>query len=64
MSEYTKYVLLRYRNHTNVVVCSGIKSVKYIYQYMTKGAEFIVAGIQSKYNQISEYLNYRYVSAP
>ncbi len=71
---YNPYLLLKYNCHINVEHCASVKSVKYIYKYVYKGydctnVEFRAAENQTdtnkiNYDEINQFLNARYVSAP
>ena len=43
---YNPYLLTRYRCHMNVESVYCLQAVKYIYKYLTKGADMITFGIQ------------------
>lgn len=58
---YNPYLLKKYDCHINVEVCCSVKSVKYLYKYVYKGHDAAVAEIST--DEITEYLNARYVSA-
>ena len=38
---YNPYLLLKYKAHINVEVCTSVSSVKYLYKYVLKGADKI-----------------------
>jgi PIF1-like helicase/Helitron helicase-like domain at N-terminus len=59
---YNPKLLLRYNAHINVEVCTSLRAVKYIYKYCYKG--FDCASIRVGSNEIDNFVNYRYLSAP
>ena len=59
---HNKALLLKYQSHINVEVCNNVKAIKYIYKYIYKGHDR--ANIQAEFNEISNFLQTRYVSAP
>ena len=61
---YNPYLIKRYDCHINVEVCSGIRAIKYLHKYVTKGVDNIQAGFMNRKNEINRFLNYRYVTAP
>ena len=64
---YNPYLYQRYNCHINVESCHNIKAVKYLYKYIYKGREEgSVRFNQStpEHNEIDEYVEGRYVSAP
>ncbi|XP_050521686.1 uncharacterized protein LOC126894605 [Daktulosphaira vitifoliae] len=60
---YNPWLLSRYACHLNVEICSSIKSVKYLYKYVYKSHDSATLQL-SEGNEISNYLDTRYVSAP
>lgn len=65
---YNAYLSLKYNCHINVEVVTQMRSsIKYIYKYVFKGFDVmsvkIVNGVVQN-NEINNYLNCRYVSAP
>ena len=48
--------------HINVEICTSIKSVKYLYKYSYKGPDR--ACMVTEVDEITEYLDARYVTAP
>nr|XP_013180910.1 unnamed protein product [Papilio xuthus] len=60
---YNRYLLKRYNCHINVEVCTSIRSVKYIFKYIYKGFDCAEVQITDN-NEIDQYVNSRYVSAP
>ena len=75
---YNPWLLLKYNAHINVEICASIKSVKYLFKYVYKGHD--CASIEIKqpveierpeeaiqqivWDEISTFLDARYVSAP
>ena len=71
---YNPYLLLKFNAHINVEICSTVSAVKYLYKYVYKGhdraiIEFKAVGENvetaeaKSVNEISQYLEGRYVSA-
>ena len=65
---YSPWLLLKYGSHINVELCSSVKSLKYLFKYVYKGHDCasLEAAEQDRYNhdEVSTYLEARYVSAP
>eukprot|EP00980_Cylindrotheca_fusiformis_P017429 scaffold5420_cov77-Cylindrotheca_fusiformis.AAC.3 len=70
---YNPWLLMKYRCHINVLACmTKISSVRYLFKYTTKGQDMAtmkmtrLAGGQNRnqIDEISEYINGRYVTAP
>ncbi|GBM64243.1 hypothetical protein AVEN_167268-1 [Araneus ventricosus] len=64
---YNPYLLLKYNAHINVEVCTSLRAVKYIYKYIYKGfdcANMVLTAEQVQYNEIANYIDAWYVSAP
>lgn len=67
---YSPYLTLKYNAHINVEVCTSIQAIKYIYKYIFKGFDCAHIAISSngqpqlQYDEISNFINCRYVSAP
>ncbi|GBL82079.1 hypothetical protein AVEN_50639-1 [Araneus ventricosus] len=67
LAPYNPYLMLKYNAHINVEVCTSLRAVKYIYKYIFKGFDFaniILSAGQVQYNEIANYIDARYVSAP
>lgn len=61
---YNPYLCAKYSAHINVEICSTITAVKYLYKYVYKGQDRIMAGVQhGEINEIQRYVDARYVSA-
>ena len=61
---YNPYLCAKYSAHINVEICSTVTAVKYLYKYVYKGQDRIMAGVQhGKINEIQRYIDARYVSA-
>ncbi|GBN18951.1 hypothetical protein AVEN_38676-1 [Araneus ventricosus] len=64
---YNPYLLLKYIAHINVEICISLRAVKYIYKYIYIGfdcANMVMSAGQVQYNEIANYIDARYVSAP
>lgn len=64
---YNAYLLQKYDAHINVEVCTSMRAVKYIYKYIYKGfdcANMILSAGEAPDNEIANYIDARYVSAP
>lgn len=67
---YSPYLSLKYNAHINVEACTSLRAIKYIYKYIYKGfdcANIVVTADghrQVKYDEISNFISCRYVSAP
>jgi hypothetical protein len=59
---YNPYLTEKYNAHINIEICSSIASVKYLYKYVFKGHDCATIEIQQN-DEISNYLNGRYISA-
>lgn len=59
---YNPYLLLKYRCHLNVEVCSTISAVKYLYKYIYKGWDKALVDVEG-YDEISRYVDSRYTSS-
>src|SRR6266540_6473208 len=60
---YNPYLCQKYDCHINVEICSSIRSVKYLYKYVYKGHDHVIVFIRDEQDEITNYLNARYVSA-
>lgn len=67
---YSPYLTLKYNAHINVEVCTSLQAIKYIYKYIFKGFDCANIAITTngpaelRYDEISNYIDCRYVSAP
>ena len=59
---YNRYLLLKYRCHTNVEVINGYGIIKYLFKYLTKGHDR--ANVVIERNEVKDYIDCRYLSAP
>ncbi|XP_024010376.1 uncharacterized protein LOC112085395 [Eutrema salsugineum] len=61
---YNRSLTLLYRAHINVESCVQSRSVKYLFKYIHKGADYIRATIKTdnKENEIKKHFNCRYVA--
>ncbi|XP_077985123.1 uncharacterized protein LOC144439763 [Glandiceps talaboti] len=64
---YNPYLSTKYQAHINVEICSSVTAVKYLYKYVYKGHDRIIAGLQQDTQQcmdeIQRFIDARYVSA-
>ncbi|EOD51816.1 putative helicase-like protein [Neofusicoccum parvum UCRNP2] len=67
---YNPFLLLRYRCHCNVEICSSIKAYKYIFKYIYKGPDKATAELSAAssadgaaVDEIRQYVDSRYFSA-
>lgn len=63
---YNPFLLLYFRTHINVEICSSVRSIKYIHKYVYKGhdccnIEVAVENDTLNHDEISVFLNARYV---
>lgn len=61
---YPPLLLLLLQCHVNMEVCVSIKSFKYIHKYVYKGHDRTSMGFGETEDEIKQYLDARYVSAP
>ena len=54
---------LRHAAHINVEVVYSVSAVKYLYKYVTKGHDRVMMGVQDVNDEITNFVNARYVSA-
>ena len=59
---YNKILVKTLQCHINVEVCTSIKAVKYLYKYTYKGPDR--ACLEKEVDEVTEYLDARYVTAP
>ena len=71
---YNPYLLLKFNAHINVDICSTVSAVKYLYKFVYKGHDRSIIEFKAvsengetaeakSVNEISQYLEGRYVSA-
>ena len=70
---YNPYLLMKYDCHLNVEVCNSVAAVKYLYKYVYKGHDRVMVEFKDisnngtdepeQHDEISNYLDARYVSA-
>ncbi|XP_072015015.1 uncharacterized protein [Amphiura filiformis] len=64
---YNPWLLLKYNAHINTEVCGSVKNVKYLYKYITKGADMASVGIekteQQNTDEITNYVSSRWITA-
>lgn len=67
---YNPFLTLKFNAHINVEVCTSARSIKYLYKYIFKGYDCATVAITAngeselRYNEITNFVNCRYVSAP
>ena len=65
---YNPYLSLKFGAHINLEACTSIKSVKYLFKYVYKGHDCanveVKATNQLNHDEVTSYLDARYVSAP
>jgi hypothetical protein len=57
---YNRFLLLKYRAHINLEVCSSIKAIKYLFKYVYKGHDRAHVEID---DEIKRYIDCRYLSS-
>jgi flagellar biosynthesis GTPase FlhF len=60
---YNLYFCTKFDAHINVEICSSITSVKYLYKYVYKGHDKSVIQLTRDNDEITKYLDSRYVSS-
>ena len=69
---YNPYLLAKYVAHINVEICTSVTAVKYLYKYVYKGPDRVMAGSdqvcaenqeQKTVNEIANFVDARYISA-
>ena len=62
---YNPYLSAKYRCHINVEICASVEAIKYIHKYIYKGHNRTTLEIsRDQRDEIKDYLDARYVSAP
>ena len=61
---YCPYLSKRYNAHINIEICSSINAFKYLFKYVFKGGDRTTAVLQNEVNEIKDYVDARYLSAP
>ncbi|XP_075658771.1 uncharacterized protein LOC142628592 [Castanea sativa] len=63
---YNPWLLLKYNCHINLEICSSIKSVKYLYNYVYKGPDRISVEVRldPNYDEVQQYVDARWICAP
>ena len=59
---YNPGLLLKFRCHLNVEICSSIKAVKYLYKYTYKGHDR--ATLEFQHDEVNQFIDARYVGPP
>ena len=63
---YNKFLCCAFNAHINVELCMSIKSIQYVLNYVNKGCDMAVFGLQdnaSRTDEIARFQTGRYVSA-
>lgn len=60
---YNPWLLRQFDCHINVELCMSIKAIKYVIKYTTKGSDRIEFSLKDDKDEISNYMNTRYVGA-
>ena len=66
---YNKFLTMRYNCHINAEACQSVHAIKYIFKYIYKGYDCAKVVFQEGHDniihdEIKQYLDARYVSAP
>lgn len=57
---YSKILLKALKSHVNAENCGGIKSIKYVCKYVTKGSDMAVVGVEN--DEVAKYQTGRFVN--
>ena len=67
---YNPYLLAKYVAHINVEICTSVTAVKYLYKYVYKGPDRVMAAVEEdcaekecETDEITKFIDARYVSA-
>ncbi|XP_054782778.1 uncharacterized protein LOC129290098 [Prosopis cineraria] len=60
---YNSVLLTMFQAHINVEKCNHSTSIKYLFKYISKGNDRVVATIYDNSDEIQQYYNCRYISA-
>ncbi|KAK6021322.1 hypothetical protein OSTOST_13005 [Ostertagia ostertagi] len=60
---YNPFLIGKYDCHINVEICNSVSSVKYLHKYIYKGQDRAVLEAGEDIDEISQYLEGRYISA-
>jgi hypothetical protein len=60
---YNLWLSTKYDAHINVEICSSVTAVKYLYKYVYKGPDRVEVGVGENVNEISAFVDARYISA-
>jgi hypothetical protein len=62
MVPHNPYFTKMFNAHINIKVSVGIRSVKYLFKYVYKGPDHVVAVIVGSINEIQQYIDVQYLS--
>lgn len=63
MVPYNTYFSAKFQSHINFEICSGVRAVKYIYKYVCKGHDRIVAQVSGSENEVSKFRDAIWIAA-
>ena len=58
---YNPFLLQKYQAHINAKVCSSVKAIKYILEYIFKGNDRMNIQLQNEYDKVAYHLSGRYI---
>ncbi|TMI79656.1 MAG: hypothetical protein E6H10_14970 [Bacteroidetes bacterium] len=61
---YCPFLSKHFNAHINVEICSSISAFKYLFKYVFKGGDRMTAVLENEVNEIKDYVDARYLSAP